>query len=157
MKIKFLISLVLFCSSIFMFAQNKKYIKKDKLDKQVYGYVINNNKIYLVTDNGFLNVFNNEKTNKQWEDYYREIYNDSTIVNPNKVIGSKNNTSLNFIIPVNINNWVKQKYSFKNDLHLYDFIRVDSSGNYSYKQGVLGIIGKYKKNDGLVLPEHFIK
>ena len=87
MKINILISLILFCNLSFMFPQNKRHNKNDKLDQQVYGYVINNNKIYLVTDNGFLSVYKNNKTNKQWEDYYGEIYHDSTIINPNTLIG----------------------------------------------------------------------
>ncbi|HED07988.1 MAG TPA: hypothetical protein ENI57_07725 [Ignavibacteria bacterium] len=158
MRKKIILILILFFTTTLLIAQNKKNKKSDKLDKQVFGYVINNNRIYLVTDNGFLSVYKNNKTNKQWEDYYREIYNDSTIVNPNTIINTNlGSTSLNYIIPININNWVKQKYSFKDDVYLYDFIRIDSSGNYYYMPGVLRIIGNYKKNGRLVLPKHFRK
>ena len=158
MKKKILIIIVLIFSSSLLFAQNKKSNKRNKLNEQVYGYVTHNNQIYLVTDNGLLNVHQNENTNKQWQDYYREIYNDSTIINPNTVIEPNlSNTFFNFIIPVNINDWIKQKYSFKNDKYLYDFISIDSSGNYFYRPGILGIIGNFKKNKNLVLPRNLVK
>lgn len=153
-----IILLIIYSSSFFLLAQNKKNKKNEKLNEKVYGYVVNNNKMYLVTDNGFLNVYSNKITNKQWGDYYRKIYNDSTIVNPNTVIETNAGSAfLNYFIPINISDWIQQKYSFKNDMYLYDFIRVDSNGNYRYRPGILNIIADYKKDNKLVLPKKFNK
>jgi len=158
MKKAILLLLLVFFSISLVNAQQTKNKRAKTLNKKVYGYVTHNNQIYLVTDNGLLNIYQNESTNKQWQDYYREIYKDSTIINPNTVIEPNlSNSFFNFIIPIKINDWINQKYSFKNDKYLYDFISFDSSGNYYYRPGILEIIGNYKKNNQLVLPKKFHK
>lgn len=158
MKKAILLLLLVFFSISLVNAQQTKNKRAKTLNKKVYGYVTHNNQIYLVTDNGLLNIYQNESTNKQWQDYYREIYKDSTIINPNTVIEPNlSNSFFNFIIPIKINDWINQKYSFKNDKYLYDFISIDSSGNYYYRPGILEIIGNYKKNNQLVLPKKFHK
>ena len=118
---KILLFIIIFSSSLVL-AQDIKNQSDKELNKNVYGYVINGNRIYLVTDNGFLSVYKNNKTNKQWEDYYKKIYDDSTIVNPNTVIETNNNNAyLNYIIPVDVNKQINKKYSFVGDLHWYKF------------------------------------
>ncbi|MCB9247500.1 MAG: hypothetical protein H6613_02655 [Ignavibacteriales bacterium] len=63
--------------------------------------------------------------NDSYIEYYKNIYNDSTIVNPNTEI--KNNINLN-IIPFLSPQINQQKYDFSEPLQMGIFIQTDEFG-----------------------------
>ncbi len=82
---KFIIfSFIVFCANLF--SQEIKNI-----DQKVFGFLESNGKTYFVLQDGYLLL----KSNDDYIEYYREIYKDSTITNPNTEI--KSEYSVNFI------------------------------------------------------------
>jgi len=128
--------------------------EKEKGDKHlsevVHGLVIHGNEQYLVTDSGYLKV---AQSQDQWQEYYQKVYGDSTIQNPNTIIEPHSYNSLNFFHPIiNINEWIDERYGFEGDMFLYDFMRMDQNGNYTFRPGAIGILGGLKKNQAIQLP-----
>ena len=154
MKIFNIIILIITTITISVYAQNGRIINSEELNTPVLGYVIHNGQTFIATGKGFVPIGKNQDINNSWQDYYRKIYNDSTIVNPNTVIGEqKQQIPMQFLAPVDISKWTSQSFSFTKQLYLYDFIQIDSTGNFVYKPGVLGILGSLKQNPGLKLPK----
>lgn len=135
-------------------AQSVNILNKEELNTHVLGYAVHNGQTFIATEKGFIPLYKHQNENDSWQDYYRKIYNDSTIVNPNTVIGEqKQQIHIQFFVPIDMSNWVSQSFSFTKQLYLYDFMQIDSAGNLSYKPGVLGILGGLNKNPGLKLPK----
>jgi len=154
MKIFNIIILIITTITISVYAQKGRIINREELNTPVLGYVIHNGQTFIATGKGFVPIKKKKNTNDNWQDYYRKIYNDSTIVNPNTVNGEqKQQIPMQFMAPVDISKWTGQSFSFTKQLYLYDFIQIDSTGNYVFKPGVLGILGNLKQNQGLKLPK----
>ena len=63
-----------------------------------------------------------------YEEYYRMIYNDSTITNPNTEL--KSNYNLNFLPFIAISQHHYQKYMFNEPMNLGVFLQTVQSGGY---------------------------
>jgi len=154
MKIFNIITLIVVNSTIILYAQNSRTSQSNYLNTRVYGYVIYDGHDYLATEKGFLPVNSNQNSNEKWQDYYRKIYGDSTIVNPNTIIGENNSQfPIQFFMPLDVNAWTNKQYSFTDQMYLNNFMQIDSNGKYNYQPGVLGIIGSLKTSKGLKLPK----
>ncbi len=82
----------------------------------VTGIVLTDKGVFLLLQDGFLEL---EKTDK-FEEYYRKIYNDSTIVNPNTILENTYNINLIPVITqtINPNNSIKLDVPRKLDFFL---------------------------------------
>jgi len=80
------IFLILLACSIQLFSQN------DVLDSNlpISGIISSNEGVFLIYNDGYIQL----EQNDTYEEYYRRIYNDSTIVNPNTEIRGKYNLNL---------------------------------------------------------------
>ncbi len=88
-------------------------------NKLVEGILYSGNETFLILDNGFIKI--NESDS--YEKYYRKIYNDSTIINPNTVI--RNSIDLN-IIPFINPAYNSRKHFFKQPMNLGLFINLQN-------------------------------
>jgi hypothetical protein len=133
---------LLFLSSTLV-AQN---VNSQNMNDVVHGIVYHGNQQYLVTDNGYIKVENKQKSvNDQWTEYYRKAYGDSTIQNPNTIIEQPRlNIPIQFFFPVG-RNWIDKEYEFNEDAYLYDFLEHDGNGSYTFRPGIIGIIGSRLK------------
>lgn len=115
MAMKTLILTVLFAIPIFA---------QDLGNKFVEGIVYSGNEIFLMVDGGYL------KTNQTdyYEEYYRKIYNDSTITNPNTVLS--NDIDLNIIPFINLSHKAKM-HRFQNPLSLGVILYAQDKNSYS--------------------------
>lgn len=80
--------------------------------------------IYLIYGNGFIELDQNDS----YEEYYRRIYNDSTIVNPNTVI--QGNYNISFIPYLDFQNKHYEEYSLDEPLKFGHLIQVNAYGYY---------------------------
>ena len=111
------------------------------LNEQVRGIFFYGNSSFLVTPRGFIQLPDQE-INKQYSEYYKKVYGDSTIVNPNTVLQTDDSEIFQYIVPfVNVSEMGKDFINFSNDYNLNDFMSVDSSGKMVYQQGLSTIIG----------------
>lgn len=92
--------------------------------QMVHGIMTSSNGAYLILDKGFIEI---NETNLYTE-YYRRIYNDSTIVNPNTII--KQEFDLN-IIPFILPDAETKKINFSEPLNLGMFLQLNDSGTYN--------------------------
>ena len=131
--IKYLVILLFICTSIFA----QESIKSGDKDLKVLGIIFANGQYYFHTEIGLLPINQNEKD--PWEEYYRKIYNDSTIVNPNTEIEGGNVVNpYMFLNPaVNLTEWAEEYSNFDGDLYLHNFITIDENGVVTYKPGIL--------------------
>lgn len=108
------------------------------LNYEVLGLVYQNNNYYFITEKGLIKIGNDEDPLQK---YYREIYNDSTIVNSNIEIKPQDfNSSDNYYNPViDLSKWTEKYNTYGNKLYLYDFIEMDEYGNYIFKPGTIGL------------------
>ena len=134
-------SLIILFILIAVSAFAQKTQKPSGLNCEVLGIVINGGNYFLNTDQGLVKI-NNE--DDPFEEYYRKIYNDSTIVNPNTELKSAGyNSAINFFNPaIDISQWAEEYNTFGNKLYLYDFMEVDENGNYNFKPGIIGLVQK---------------
>ncbi len=145
---------MLYILTINLLGQTNRTIRKNDLNTKVYGYVISESGEYISTAKGLLLINNTKDSTDKWQKYYREVYGDSTIINPNTVIGEqKQQMPIQFLVPVDITKRTNQSFSFSKQLYLYDFMQVDSIGNYNYKPGIMSIIGSLEKNKEVELPK----
>ena len=135
-----LISIFVLTSSV-LFSQN---ITRHELKEKVHGIVYHGNQQYLVTDRGYIKVENQQKSvNDKWTDYYRKAYGDSTIQNPNTIIEQpRPNIGLHFFMSLNGRDWIDKEYEFGEEAYLYDFIQADDNGNFVFRPGIIGVIGR---------------
>ncbi len=118
LNIKILFFLIFFVN-LFL-AQNKLKIEKNDLKTKVYGYLQEGESFYFITQKGILKIAKdvNAKTdvNLAYEQYYRRVYQDSTILNPNTIIQGTNYNLLFFISDTSFiegKNFNKFKKAFK--------------------------------------------
>lgn len=110
--------------SILFFSSNLFSQEIENLEQNVVGMINSNGEIYLVLENGFLKLENEDA----YIEYYRKIYNDSTITNPNTEI--KENYSLNFF-PYLIPTQNDFKIDFDQPMNLGVLIQLNKSNNYN--------------------------
>ena len=114
-----LVFLILFIYST-NYAQNSNILP----DENIIGLVHSSEGIFLELENGFIQL----ESYDVWEEYYRMIYNDSTIVNPNTEI--KNDIDLN-IIPFILPQTTQRKIEFSEPLALGLFLEFNDYGQLS--------------------------
>ncbi|GBD88053.1 hypothetical protein BMS3Abin03_01987 [bacterium BMS3Abin03] len=151
LKTLFILFILLF--PFWLVAQSEKEKSDEHLKEQVYGVVISGNVYYLITDKGYLKV--SEVTDDPWLDYYKKVYGDSIDYNPNTIIipSEKEYWTFRYFNPIiPIHDWVDEKWGFGKNMFLYDFIKVDKDGNYSFRPGVMGIIMDSNKIPDVYLP-----
>jgi len=91
-KLKILLVIILFAVS--SFGQTKILDLVKDADVRVTGFVIQQGIKLLLTEKGMIPL----NSEDPWQDYYRIIYKDSTIVNPNTIING--NSSRFMFLPV---------------------------------------------------------
>ncbi len=111
---KLLFITILFFSTN-LFAQEIK-----NLNQNVLGMINSNDEIYLILENGYLKL----ESDEAYIDYYKQIYNDSTITNPNTEI--KENYSVNFF-PYLIPTQNDYKIDFEQPMNLGILIQLSKS------------------------------
>lgn len=116
MKKLFQISLLF---PIFLLAQENKL----DLERNISGVITTSQGVYLVLDEGLMQI---NKTDLYIE-YYRKIYNDSTLINPNTVFNSEFDFN---IIPYIIPDTEQQNIDFSEPLKVGLFIQINESGKY---------------------------
>ena len=132
---------ILFTATI-SFAQTGVSEGKVLLNTSVQGIFQSGGSYYLVTENGWLIVRGNSSQNDQLTEYYRRIYNDSTIVSPNTII-EPDNSALQFINPIiDINEWTTGYSPVADKVYLHTFMHMDSTGKFVFRPGVSAIINK---------------
>lgn len=96
-----------------------------KLDEDVTGFINSTEGSYLILEQRFL------KINKIdiYTEYYRQIYNDSTIVNPNTEL--KDNYSFT-VIPYFTPNQFSNRIDLPEPMNLGIFIQLNESGTYQF-------------------------
>ncbi len=99
---------------------------KINYDEEIIGIIITESYPLVITNTGYYKI--QSKKNK-WQEYYRKIYKDSTIVNPNTEI--KGNFTINFVPYVLSDNKNFQKYYFEEPLKFGMLISVGEDNNYS--------------------------
>ena len=104
------IILIVVVSTITLYGQNSGTQQSNYLNTRVYGYAIYKGQDYLATERGFLPVNSNRNNNEKWQDYYRRVYGDSTIVNPNTIIGENGSQfPIQFFMPVDVTAWTNKQ------------------------------------------------
>jgi len=108
------------------------------LNYEVLGLVYQNNNYYFITEKGLIKIGNDEDALQK---YYREIYDDSTIINPIIEIKPQDfNSSDNYYNPaIDLSQWTEKYNTYGNKLYLYDFMEMDENGNYIFKPGIIGL------------------
>ena len=112
--------LILICFTTIIFAQD------NELDPNIpiSGVINSIDGIYLIYDHGFIQLDQNDT----YEEYYRKIYNDSTIVNPNTII--QGNYNLSFIPYLNFQNKQYEEYTLDEPLKFGHLIQINPHGSY---------------------------
>ena len=111
--------LVLF--PLFLFSQE---ILPD-LDRNVNGIINTSEGAYLILEEGLTQI---SKTNAYTE-YYRRIYNDSTIVNPNTELKEEFNLNIIPFLSPSINEY--NRIDFQDSQQLRLFIQLNDNSGYS--------------------------
>jgi hypothetical protein len=104
--------------------------QKDLTDRQnlIKGLISTNQGIFLVLEDGYAKVENYDA----YQEYYRAIYNDSTIVNPNMEI--RGNYQLK-IFPYLIPTIESEKcYMFNEPIEFGLFFQLNNSNNYELSE-----------------------
>ncbi|MCP5061116.1 MAG: hypothetical protein GY936_01455 [Ignavibacteriae bacterium] len=97
------------------------------IEEKVIGIVISDSAPVLVTESNYLQLKNNN-SDDVWLKYYQEIYNDTTLTNPNLELKSESNLS---IIPIIDFDYSQENFSqFNSNIPLKDIIIIDNFGNY---------------------------
>ncbi len=112
---------VLIFFPILLIAQNDYF----GIEERVTGIITTNEGSYLILNQGFMQI------NKIdiYTEYYRQIYNDSTIVNPNTEL--KDNFSFTIIPYLNPNQF-NNRFDFAEPMNLGIFLQLNESGKYEF-------------------------
>lgn len=111
------------------------------LNDEVIGYIFYGNEGYLLTDN-YMVKFKSE--NDPWQEYYRKIYNDTTIINPNTIIEPP-------ALPVNIyplldlSKYTDNYFQLNDNKILSDFFAPGGNGQFILQIDALKSIGQKGK------------
>ena len=76
------------------------------LQDSTIGMIQENNIIYLITKDKYFVLTSNDP----YEEYYRKIYGDSTLINPNTEL--KENFNINIVPFINANNELQNQFTF---------------------------------------------
>jgi hypothetical protein len=109
-------------------------------NKWVEGILYLDNETYLILEEGYLQIPNSDP----YEEYYRKIYNDSTIVNPNTEI--INEINFNLIPFINQSGNSKSKY-FNQHKELSHFFNFGSAGEIYLSPKALRIIDELNDSE----------
>ncbi len=111
---------------MFLTLFNSVLLSKYNLDSTEV-IIIKGNKCFYLSPSGDISPVDssNFNINEFYTNYYRKIYNDSSITNPNYILPTKSNNDIIFYM--DISEFIKNnKYGFK----LEDFLKID---NKTYK------------------------
>jgi len=111
---------------LFLTLFNSVLLSKYNLDSTEV-IIIKGNKCFYLSPSGDISPVDssNFNINEFYTNYYRKIYNDSSITNPNYILPTKSNNDIIFYM--DISEFIKNnKYGFK----LEDFLKID---NKTYK------------------------
>jgi hypothetical protein len=117
--IKSIIILILF--PFLLIAQNNDF----GLEEKVTGIIVSDEGTYLILNKGVMKIQNYSI----YTEYYRQIYNDSTLINPNMEL--KDDFSL-AIIPFLTPNKLNSKIDFTEPMSLGFFLHLDERGEYEF-------------------------
>ena len=95
------------------------------LDEKVNGILTSDEGTYLILNQGFMQISKIDI----YTEYYRQIYNDSTLVNPNTEL--KDDFSLT-IIPYLTPSTFNDRINFSEPINLGFFIQLNKSGEYEF-------------------------
>lgn len=96
-----------------------------ELDEKVTGIIVSDEGTYLILNQGLIQIFKTDI----YTEYYRQIYKDSTLVNPNTEL--KDDFSLT-IIPYLAPNTFKDRIDFSEPINLGIFLQLNRSGEYQF-------------------------
>lgn len=129
------ILLILFFFPCLLFSQ----FDSNDLEKTVIGVITSNEGDYLILNEGLIRI----STTDNYLEYYKAIYNDSTVVNPNTEIKEDFNLNLiPFIIPNNKN----KRIDFSEPLSLGVFLHIKDENYYFLTEFGESIIDSLKTN-----------
>ncbi|MFZ1289777.1 MAG: hypothetical protein WAR79_06790 [Melioribacteraceae bacterium] len=106
--------------TILFFSTNLFSQEIKNLNQNVLGMINSNDEIYLILENGYLKL----ESDEAYIEYYKQIYNDSSITNPNTEI--KENYSVNFF-PYLIPTQNDYKIDFEQPMNLGILIQLSKS------------------------------
>ncbi|MFH1194486.1 MAG: hypothetical protein V1720_02160 [bacterium] len=94
------------------------------LNDRVQALVIYGENKYLYTEKGLIYLTGKDP----YEEYYRKIYSDSTITNPNTVINSNSNmNSLFYFMPaMNVRDWADDYININDSIYLKDIFLLNN-------------------------------
>ncbi len=96
-------------------------ISLEAQEQKIYGLIDNGTEKFIITENGII-----KSENDAYLEYYRKIYGDSTIINPNTILNSK---SMKIIPLINPNDWSNLNFEIAPQVYFYDFLEHDSTGS----------------------------
>ena len=118
--------------------------KFPKPDNEEIGWIDYQGVQYLITADGIIRQSIDNQTNDFYTRYYREIYNDSTLHNPNYVMNSSPQV---YISPmVNLSDSSKWNVPVGQGLYLFDFIEHNSQGQIKLLPGMINQLIKILPN-----------
>ena len=109
--------LIIILYPFFCFGQ----ISSINLDQNVSGLISTSDGVYLILEQGFMQISQTDI----YTEYYREIYNDSTLVNPNTEIRTEYDLN---IIPYIMPNEKQQQITFDEPLNIGIFVNLNEAG-----------------------------
>jgi len=118
------------------FGQDNNYQE----DNLVTGLIYSEESIFLVMENGFIEL----EQYDAYEEYYRRIYNDSTIVNPNLEI--KGEYNLNYIPFLLLEVKQQSTVSLTEPVDIGLLITINKANNYVLTNYAQNIVDSLKEN-----------
>ena len=128
--------IILIILSFTNFAQKEP----NRLDKRLNGIIQTPSEIIFIIDDEYYKL----ESNDYYEEYYRRIYNDTTIVNPNTEIKSNFNLTIISFIDFGNNNF--KSHFFDVPIQFGMFIEVNENGNFNLTQYGSSFIDSLLKN-----------
>ena len=132
----------LFVLPLAIFAQSDTTEYNKLKNEQVLGFINDANGKIIVTDKGYFLI----KSKDPYQEYYRRIYKDSTIVNPNKVING-NNFEVNFIPIIYNKNLLNGFHRFHRKFNLGEIITISKLGKLTVTQQAIPVIFQKYNSD----------
>jgi hypothetical protein len=96
-----------------------------ELDEKVTGIIVSDEGTYLILNQGLIQIFKTDI----YAEYYRQIYKDSTLVNPNTEL--KDDFSFT-IIPYLAPSTFQDRIDFSEPINLGIFLQLNRSGEYQF-------------------------
>ena len=127
--------ILLFLYPFLCFGQNDSF----NFEQNVTGIISRGDEAYLILEQGFIKLSQTDI----YTEYYRQIYDDSTLTNPNTELKSEFELD---IIPYIIPDSDQQRIDFTEPLKVGVFVRLNENGKLNLTSGGSEII------DSLTLP-----